>query len=250
MEFTIATAPIDGHPIQVVSAREVHANLEVCKDFSNWVKAQIDRARLVENRDFIKVAQKGELSSTGQTSIEYYLTIDAAKHIAMLSGTDKGFEVREYFIGCERKLFDVPKFDPATLTRIDILKLAMESEEARIKAEAERDHAIATKAQIGSRREATAMARVATANKEVTRLMDRLGFNAKHATIKAVESATKRSFGPQGWRPLSEWCKTHGIKAVDVPDPLYGSVKSWPADAWGEIYDLDLTVLFADKAAA
>lgn len=30
-----------------------------------------------------------------------------------------------------------PKFDPSTLTRIDILKLAMESEEARIKAEAE-----------------------------------------------------------------------------------------------------------------
>ena len=108
----------------------------------------------------------------------------------------------------------------------------------------ERDKAIATKAQIGSKREATAMANVAKANKEVTRLMDRLGFNARHATIKAVEGAVKRSFGPQGWRPLSNWCKANGATAIDVPDPLYGSVKSWPADAWGEIYDIDLKDLF------
>lgn len=143
-----------------------------------------------------------------------------------------------------------PQFNPATLTRIDILKLAMESEEARIKAEAERDQAIATKAQIGSKREATAMANVAKANREVSRLMDRLGFNAKHATVKAVEGATHRKFGPQGWRPLSEWCKAHTIKAIDVPDPLYGSVKSWPADAWGEIYDIDLADLFPEKSTA
>lgn len=141
-----------------------------------------------------------------------------------------------------------PKFDPATLTRIDILKLAMESEEGRIKAEAERDHAIATKSQIGSKREATAMANVAKANREVSRLMDRLGFNTKHATVKAVEGATKRTFGPQGWRPLSNWCKSHSVSAIDVPDPLYGSVKSWPADAWGEIYGIDLTDLFSEKA--
>lgn len=139
-------------------------------------------------------------------------------------------------------------FDPASLTRIDILKLAMESEEGRIKAEAERDHAIATKAQIGSKREATAMATAAKATREVSRLMDRLGFNAKHATIKAVESATKRSFGPQGWRPLAAWCKAHGACAVDVPDPLYGTVKSWPADAWGEIYSVDLQDIFKVEA--
>ena len=140
------------------------------------------------------------------------------------------------------------RFDPASLTRIDILKLAMDSEEGRIKAEAERDHAIATKAQIGSKREATAMATAAKANREVSRLMDRLGFNAKHATIKAVESATKRSFGPQGWRPLAAWCKAHEACAVDVPDPLYGTVKSWPADAWGEIYSVDLQDLFRVEA--
>ena len=56
---------------------------------------------MVENRDFIKVAQKGEHS--GQNRIDYYLTFDAAKQIGMMCGTDKGFEIREYFIDCERK---------------------------------------------------------------------------------------------------------------------------------------------------
>jgi phage regulator Rha-like protein len=140
-----------------------------------------------------------------------------------------------------------PKFDPATLTRIDILKLAMDSEEGRIKAEAERDRAIATKAQIGSRREATAMATASASKRESERLRERLGFNTKHATIKAVEGATKRSFGQQGWRPLKSWCSAHGISVISVPDPLYGEVKSWPANAWGEIYGIDLAELFSSQ---
>lgn len=98
----ITSTIVDGAKVQTVDARQLHVGLEAGKDFSNWIKAQIDRARLVESRDFVKLAQKGELSSTGQTRIDYHLTLDAAKHVAMISGTDKGFEVRDYFIACER----------------------------------------------------------------------------------------------------------------------------------------------------
>lgn len=87
----IQLASIENQTVNTVSARDLHAFLEVGKDFSTWIKAQLDRARLVENRDFIKLTQKGELSATGQIRIEYYLTIEAAKHIGMMSGTEKGF---------------------------------------------------------------------------------------------------------------------------------------------------------------
>lgn len=100
----ISDSVIDGKSTPTANARELHARLEVSKDFSTWVKAQIKRARLIDGRDFIKVTQKGELSATGQTLFEYHLTLDASKHIAMLSNTEKGFEVREYFIACERAL--------------------------------------------------------------------------------------------------------------------------------------------------
>lgn len=87
---------------QTVNGRNLHAFLDVGKDFTNWVKVQIDRARLKENRDFVVFAQKGVNPSGGRPTMEYHFTIDAAKHISMMSGTDKGYEAREYFLECER----------------------------------------------------------------------------------------------------------------------------------------------------
>lgn len=98
----ISQTNINNELTQTVNARELHTFLGVGKDFSNWIKDQVTRARLVENRDFVKVAEKGELSKTGQVKVEYYLTIDAGKSIGMMSATDKGFEIRDYFLECER----------------------------------------------------------------------------------------------------------------------------------------------------
>ena len=99
----IVARHVGADSIPTASARDLHAFLGVGKDFSNWIKDQIARTRLLENRDFIIFAEKGENSGRGRSSIEYYLTIDAGKHIAMMSGTDRGFEVRDYFLECERR---------------------------------------------------------------------------------------------------------------------------------------------------
>jgi phage anti-repressor protein len=105
----IENRALDGAQIQTINARDLHAFLEIGKDFSNWIKAQIERARLVQDRDFVKetsIAQKGDSGNqrlSGKEKVEYHLTLDAAKHIGMMSGTEKGFEVRDYFIECERR---------------------------------------------------------------------------------------------------------------------------------------------------
>ena len=49
------------------------------KDFSNWIKKQIERARLLENRDYVIFAQKGENTGRGRSSLDYHLAIEAAK---------------------------------------------------------------------------------------------------------------------------------------------------------------------------
>lgn len=119
---------------QTVNARDLHTFLEVAKDFSNWIKAQIDRARLVEGRDFVTAeqsAQKGGMASGGRPRTDYHLTLDAGKHVAMMSGTDKGFEVREYFLECERHSKALSK-PPAELSRMDLLKIAMDAERERL----------------------------------------------------------------------------------------------------------------------
>ena len=105
----------------------------------------------------------------------------------------------------------------------------------------ERDEAIRTKAQIGSRREATAMATAAKATREAEQLRHELGFSVRHATVMQVNAKTGQEFD---YVPLRRWCKQRGIKAVSVPDKRYESVKAWPADAWRDAYGIDLCALF------
>ena len=83
----------------VVDARELHAFLLVGKDFSEWIKAQLD-GLFAQDVVFKVFPQKGELG--GKPKIEYMLTIECAKHIALMSRTQVGRVVRDYFIECER----------------------------------------------------------------------------------------------------------------------------------------------------
>jgi phage regulator Rha-like protein len=136
---------------------------------------------------------------------------------------------------------------PAELSRMEILRLALESEEARLKAEAERDNAIRTKALIGSKREATAMATASAARREVSKLRDALGVNTRHATVIAVQRATGKK---HDWAPLRRWCRANGLDGVDVPDDRYGTAKAWPAAAWMAVYSVALSELFSAEVAA
>lgn len=138
---------------------------------------------------------------------------------------------------------------PAELSRMEILRLAMDAEEAKLKAEAERDEAIRTKALIGSKREASAMATASAAKREVMKAQEKineltleLGRNAMQATIKAVDAATGKA---HAWQPLRAWCRENGVIAAKVADPLYGEVTAWPSGAWAAAYDIDLAEVFA-----
>ena len=133
---------------------------------------------------------------------------------------------------------------PRELTRIELLQIALDSEQKRIEAESQRDHAIATKAQIGSKREASAMAKASSAVREVNRLKAELGRNKQHATIIAVERATGERMAKNAFVELRRWCRENGAVAVDVADARYGTVKAWPADAWMHAYGIDLCALF------
>lgn len=133
---------------------------------------------------------------------------------------------------------------PRELSRLELIQMALAAEQEKIRIEAERDHAIATKAQIGSKREASAMATASAAVREVNRLKGELGKNSKHATVIAVERATGKRFPKNAYVALRRWCKRNSAQAVDVVDERYGSVKAWPAGAWLEAFDICLEKLF------
>lgn len=132
----------------------------------------------------------------------------------------------------------------------EALRLAADLEDQKHQALLERDQAIADRALIGSRREATAMATASAAKREAVRLAQELGRGAQHATILAVEKASGRRFGTQGFRPLKQWCKAHDVTPPKVPCPRYGKAVSWPSDAWLEVYGIDLGELFCEEVPA
>ncbi len=96
----IPIAERDG--IQTVNARELHAFLGVGKDFSTWIKGRIEQYNFLENRDFICSPVLGSKHG-GHNAIDYHLTLDMAKELAMVERTDKGRQARQYFIECERR---------------------------------------------------------------------------------------------------------------------------------------------------
>ncbi|MBA6066374.1 ORF6N domain-containing protein [Pseudomonas mosselii] len=127
------------------------------------------------------------------------------------------------------------------ITALEHLLASKRSEQLALE---QRDQAIATKAEIGSRREATAMATASAAVRKVMHLENELGRGCQHATVTAVEKAARRTFGGQGFRPLKNWCDSHGVSAPKVQDPRFGWVRSWPAAAWAAVYQIDLAELF------
>ena len=92
---------IDGNAVETVNARELHAFLEVQTRFNDWIKNRIEQYDFVENQDYVRFTENLE---NGGRSIEYYITLDMAKELAMVERNEKGKQARKYFIECERKL--------------------------------------------------------------------------------------------------------------------------------------------------
>lgn len=81
-----------------VNARDLHKMLESKQDFSTWIKRRISQCGFEEGFDYVKLHQKVELSKTGQTSIEYIISVDMTKHLGMMERNGKGHEIRKYYI--------------------------------------------------------------------------------------------------------------------------------------------------------
>ena len=92
---------IDGNAVETVNAKELHEFLEVRSKFADWIKNRISEYDFTVNQDFTTVSKNLE---NGGRSIDYYITLDMAKELAMVERTEKGKQARQYFIECARKL--------------------------------------------------------------------------------------------------------------------------------------------------
>lgn len=202
------------------------------------VKQSIERLAI---RGVIKLPPLGEvINHLGQT-VSVYLVGKRDSYI-IVAQLSPEFTARLVDRWQELESGSIPK------SFAQALRLAADQAEQIIQIATERDQAIATKAQIGNKREATAMATAANAKRETAKLRDELGRNKRHATVIAVERATGLKFAKNAYVALRKWCKKNDASAVDVVDARYGSVKAWPAGAWLAEFDIDLANLFIGDA--
>ena len=143
----------------------------------------------------------------------------------------------------EQKLnpvFNLPQDLPTALRAL------ADTHEQLQKAQFEREIAIKTKAHISDKKTATAMATASNAVQENQRLKDQIGQSKKNATVLAVERLTSKTYT---WQPLNKWCKAHGVNPKKVIDGRYGKVNTYPAQAWMDVYKVDLFALFGRAIA-
>ena len=120
------------------------------------------------------------------------------------------------------------------------LRLYADQLEITARLELERNHAIATKAEIGSRREATAMGRLSAKVKEVEKLKTQLDSSTGFATIKKVQALTGGTYDTY---ELRRYSKAQGLEIQKAEDTNYGSVNSYHKDAWLAVYNINLSLI-------
>lgn len=98
----VAARVFDGCETQTVDARDLHAVLQLSSAFTDWLAYQIQSLELIENTDFFNFSEVSE--KPGRPRLEYLLTLDCAKHIAMASRSERGRMVRQYFIEVEKRM--------------------------------------------------------------------------------------------------------------------------------------------------
>lgn len=112
---------------QLVSARELYEFLELDKSqWARWTKKNIEEI-FEENQEY----QRLDIVSNGNNTTEYILKLDVAKELSMLSRSEKGKQVRRYFIEVEKKYkaLKVPQSYAQALLEAGRLALELEKVE-------------------------------------------------------------------------------------------------------------------------
>ncbi len=127
----IFDSKFNSETIKTVNARDLHKFLEVKNYFREWIKDRITKYNFIDGVDYVKIIENVsqnlcaestaasesttyEVTKTGQGRIDYHISIDMAKELAMVERNTKGKEARQYFINCEKELMKKKYSDPTS----------------------------------------------------------------------------------------------------------------------------------------
>ncbi len=127
----------------IVNARDLWEGLKSKQDFSNWIKNKLI-PNFELNRDYTTIEYDlyGNIipphnsiePSTQHVRVQkrdYPITLDTAKHLSLMENTERGKEVRDYFIKCEKELQEIEKAPQLPTDYKSALYALIEAEEVK-----------------------------------------------------------------------------------------------------------------------
>ena len=209
----------------VILARDLHSFLCSRQEFSNWIKNRIKQYELIEGYDFIVSDNFIKNPKGGRPLKEYYLTIEAAKEMAMVEGNEKGKMARKYFIECERKLQEIKK---TTVSNLELLELAV----ASLKEQNKRIESIESK--------------VNSITSRIEKMNTHITSNGPYLTILGY--ALSKGFGitqyqaSQLGKKATILCKKNNYPIEKVYDIRFGFVGAYPINILENLFSYAKTI--------
>ena len=216
----IEKSTINGAEINSVNARELHSQLEVKKAFTTWIAVALENAGAIENEDFLKL--KYSLEGSGY-QIDYILTVDIAKHIAMMSKVPKSKIIRDYFIQIEKQFHQQVK--PLTTSeQIVLLAQGHQEIEQRLSSTENKINYLENKSPIVYNQIKV------LEDKRKSRTNQLVGYNPNCDKSKANYSRTIRAL-------TKKYKNTFGVaRYADLPKEKYNDALKWVSNV--EMVDL------------
>lgn len=196
---------------QAVSARVLHQFLESRREFSTWMKDRIKKYGLVENQDYVVFDEIVNNPNGGRPLIEYALSLDCAKELAMVEGNSRGKQARQYFIECEKQL----KQPIQPMSQLEILQQS-------VKMLIEQDKRISSVEN-----------EVKLIKAQTTTQPDYFTV-AGYGTLKGMKVPLQ--FAVKVGNYASKKCRQLGIMMGECPDPRFGKVRTYPSNVLDEAF--------------
>jgi phage regulator Rha-like protein len=216
-----------------MSSREIAELVESRHDSVKRTIERLSEQGLISFTPTVETSHEG----SGARPVEVY-QVNKRDSYVVVAQLSPAFTARLVDRWQELESMQAPK---VPTTYIEALQALLESEKAKQEAQQIASIAIATKAEIGSRREATAMNTARQAVKKANALEIELDKSKTYCTIKRMEMLTHGQ--KYNWRVLKSACIDVGIEPIPVFDANYGSVKAYHKDVWLEAYAINLDLL-------
>lgn len=213
-----------------MSSREI---AELVEARHNDVIVTIER---LFSKGLLRTSRKSRKEATGGRPIEVYDLIQRDTHLVIAGYSDEHrAKVIDRWQELEQQIANPQPAIPQTLP--EALRLAATLAEEKAQAMQERDEAVRTKAEIGARREATALARASAEKRRADKLAIQLEKSEQWFTIKRVEAMQGKKFN---WRELKRTSLEMGYPIEEAFDANYGHVKAYHKDIWRQVYQVKL----------